>query len=60
MSLKQNALDALVAYEAAHEAWKRAAPGPAMRIASEAKDGAHSALLAAAKLYKPQHVKASR
>lgn len=51
MSIKQNALAALVAYLDTQIAWKQAPDGQK----AKARRDAHSALIEAAKLYKPQH-----
>jgi hypothetical protein len=53
LSLKQNALDAMVAYCDARAAWKSLS-GPAKEAARMARAAAHSQLLTAAELYKRQ------
>lgn len=55
MSIKQNALDALIAYLDLHIAWKDAPQGPARLEAKRKRDAAHGPLIESAKLYKPQH-----
>lgn len=51
MSIKQQALDALILYLDAHEAWNKAQTDQA----AKAKRSAHTKLIEVAQLYRPQH-----
>lgn len=51
MSIRQNAMDAVIAYLEAHEAWNKAQTDQAAKVRKDK----HKALIEAARLYRPQH-----
>ena len=55
MSIKENALEKMMAYVDSHIAWKAAPPGDTKVAAKQFRGQRHSEMIEAAKLYKPQH-----